>query len=58
MPLSDVKVKNAKPGIKLDGTTTSKPYRLSDEKGLYIEADSFVHFMLIPTRKPHFTIVG
>lgn len=32
-----MKVKNAKPGIKLDGTTTSKPYRLSDEKGLYIE---------------------
>lgn len=37
MPLTDIKAKNAKAGIKPDGTPTSKPYRLSDEKGLYLE---------------------
>jgi len=37
MPLSDIKVKSLKAGIKPDGTTTSKPYRVTDEKGLYIE---------------------
>lgn len=37
MPLTDVKVKNAKGGIKPDGEQTKKPYRLSDEKGLYLE---------------------
>jgi len=37
MPLTDVKIKNAKPSIKPDGTLTSKPYRMTDEKGLYLE---------------------
>jgi len=37
MPLSDIKVKSLKAGIKPDGTTTSKPYRVTDERGLYIE---------------------
>ncbi|MBL1320106.1 MAG: tyrosine-type recombinase/integrase [Methylophaga sp.] len=37
MPLSDIKVKSLKAGIKPDGTTTSKPYRVTDEKGLYLE---------------------
>jgi len=40
MPLTDVKIKNAKPGIKPDGTPTSKHYRMSDEKGLYLEVAS------------------
>lgn len=37
MPLSDTKIKNAKPGVKPDGTVTDKPYRISDERGLYLE---------------------
>ena len=37
MPLSDIKVKSLKAGIKADGTATSKPYRVTDERGLYIE---------------------
>lgn len=37
MPLSDIKIRNAKPGIKPDGSLTQKPYRLSDERGLYLE---------------------
>ena len=37
MPLTDIKVRNSKPGIKPDGSTTSKPYRISDERGLYLE---------------------
>ena len=37
MPLSDIKVKSLKAGVKPDGTATSKPYRVTDEKGLYIE---------------------
>lgn len=37
MPLSDIKIRNAKPGIKPDGTVSDKPYRMSDERGLYIE---------------------
>lgn len=37
MALSDIKIKALKPGIKLDGTTTSKPYKVTDEKGLYLE---------------------
>jgi integrase len=37
MPLTEIKVKNAKPCLKPDGTATDKPYRLSDEKGLYLE---------------------
>ena len=37
MSLTNVKIKNAKPCIKPDGSTTTKPYRISDEKGLYLE---------------------
>jgi integrase len=37
MPLSDIKVKSLKAGIKPDGTATSKPYRVTDERGLYLE---------------------
>jgi len=37
MPLTNIKVKNAKPCIKPDGSATTKPYRLSDEKCLYLE---------------------
>ena len=37
MSLSDIKIRNAKPGIKPDGSLTQKPYRLSDERGLYLE---------------------
>jgi len=37
MPLTDIKVKNAKLGVKPDGTVTDKPYRLTDGKGLYLE---------------------
>lgn len=37
MPLTDIKARNAKPGIKPDGTVTTKPYRITDEKGLYLE---------------------
>lgn len=37
MPLTDIKIRNAKPGIKPDGSTTTKPYRLSDDRGLYLE---------------------
>jgi hypothetical protein len=36
MSLTDVKINNAKPR-KPDGTPTSKPYRMTDEKGLYLE---------------------
>lgn len=37
MALSDIKIKALKAGIKLDGTSTSKSYKVSDEKGLYLE---------------------
>lgn len=37
MALSDIKVKALKAGIKPDGTTTSKAYKVTDEKGLYLE---------------------
>ncbi|WP_417535992.1 tyrosine-type recombinase/integrase [Methylophaga sp.] len=37
MPLSDIKIRNAKPGLKPDGTVTNKFYRMSDERGLYLE---------------------
>ncbi|MCX4188854.1 Arm DNA-binding domain-containing protein [Methylophaga sp. OBS3] len=32
-----MKANNAKPGIKPDGTATDKRYKLTDEKGLYLE---------------------
>lgn len=37
MPLSDTRIKTLKPKIKADGTPTSKAYRVTDEKGLYLE---------------------
>lgn len=37
MPLTNIKARNAKPGIKPDGTSTDKRYKLTDEKGLYLE---------------------
>jgi integrase len=37
MPLSDIKIKSLKPGIKPDGSTTSKSYKVTDERGLYLE---------------------
>lgn len=37
MPLSDIKVKSLKGGVKPNGEKTSKPYRVTDEKGLYLE---------------------
>jgi len=37
MPLSDIKVKSLKAGIKPDGTATSKSYKVTDERGLYLE---------------------
>jgi integrase len=37
MALTDVKVRNLKKGVKPDGTATSKTYKVTDEKGLYVE---------------------
>lgn len=37
MPLTDIKVRSAKPCIKPDGTRTDKIYRITDGKGLYLE---------------------
>jgi len=37
MALTDIKARNAKPCLKPDSTVTTKPYRLTDEKGLYLE---------------------
>lgn len=37
MALSDIKVKSLKAGVKPDGTVTGKVYKVTDEKGLYVE---------------------
>lgn len=37
MPLTDAAVRNAKPGVKPDGTATSKPYKMGKAHGLYLE---------------------
>ena len=37
MALSDVKLRNLKAGIKPDGLSTDKTYRVFDERGLYVE---------------------
>lgn len=37
MALTDIKIKAAKVGVKPDGSITSKPYRISDSGGLYLE---------------------
>jgi integrase len=37
MPLTDTGIRNAKPGVTRDGTATTKPYKLGDSGGLYVE---------------------
>lgn len=37
MALTDIKVKSAKGGIKPDGETTTKRYKMGDTRGLYLE---------------------
>ena len=37
MPLTDVAIRKAKPGINPKGETTPKPYKLGDAGGLYLE---------------------
>ncbi len=37
MPLNDVGIKNAKPGITPRGTATTKPYKIADSGGMYLE---------------------
>ena len=37
MVLSDIKVKSLKAGVKPNGTATTKVYKVTDEKGLYVE---------------------
>lgn len=37
MPLSDTTVRNAKPGLTPKGQVTTKPYKLADANGLYLE---------------------
>lgn len=37
MPLSETKIKSLKGGTKPDGTSTSKGYKVYDERGLYLE---------------------
>jgi integrase len=37
MPLTDTAIRNAKPGVTPKGATTTKPYKLGDSGGLYVE---------------------
>lgn len=37
MPLTDTAIRNAKPGRTPAGKETDKPYKLGDERGLYLE---------------------
>jgi hypothetical protein len=37
MPLTDAAIRNAKPGITPLGAKTSRPYKLGDAGGLYLE---------------------
>jgi hypothetical protein len=37
MPLSDTAIRNAKPGVNPKGNATTKPYKMPDAGGLYIE---------------------
>lgn len=37
MPLTDAAVRNAKPGVKPDGTATPTPYKMGDAGGMYLE---------------------
>lgn len=40
MPLTVIQVRSAKPGIKPDGTVTAQAYKMTDERGLYLEVKS------------------
>jgi hypothetical protein len=37
MPLTDTAIRNAKPGVTPKGVATTKPYKLGDSGGLYVE---------------------
>lgn len=37
MPLTDIAIRNAKPGITPQGKPTPKPYKMGDAGGLYLE---------------------
>jgi integrase len=37
MPLTDIAIRNAKPGTTPDGRQTDKPYKMGDSGGLYLE---------------------
>ena len=37
MSLNATKIKNAKPGVTPKGDITKRPYKLYDERGLYLE---------------------
>ena len=37
MSLTDTAIRNAKPGLTPSGVKTSKPYKMGDERGLYLE---------------------
>ena len=37
MPLNDIAIRNAKPGVNPHGKATTKPYKLGDTGGLYLE---------------------
>ncbi|MEJ2633367.1 MAG: integrase arm-type DNA-binding domain-containing protein [Acidihalobacter sp.] len=37
MPLSDTQIRNAKPGLTPQGKETTKPYKMGDSGGLYLE---------------------
>ena len=37
MPLTDLQIRKAKAGIRPTGTTTDKPYKMTDGDGLYLE---------------------
>ena len=37
MPLTDIAIRSAKPGLTPSGTATAKPYKMADSGGLYLE---------------------
>lgn len=37
MPLTDTAIRNAKPGLSKSGSITTKPYKMGDTGGLYLE---------------------
>ena len=40
MPLTDTAIRKAKPGINTKGAETSKPYKMGDGGGLYLEVST------------------